>query len=156
MTYSDEFKINVNKLNSDELVLVLLEINHPFLSQTIRLVNDNRDFLLNGNNYLAMPFQITRQNDVQGEIPKVSLVVSNVGRSLIRWVDSTGGGKGATISIVLARRSDPNKEEERVSLNIERVSVTTQTVTFSLIVQNNFTVRAVKTLYDMKRAPGLF
>lgn len=156
MSYSSDFKINVNKLNSDEILLALIEITHPFLSETLRLVNDNKDFEFNGENYLAMPFNVTRQSDIQGELPKVSLVFSNVGRTMVRWIDSSGGGKGANISVLLARRSAPLVQEEKIIFDIENVSITTQTVTFSLIVQNNFTKRAIKYVYDIKRCPGLF
>lgn len=156
MSYSDEFKINVNKLNSDESILALLEITHPFLTVPLRLVNDNRDFLFNGNNYLAMPFTTRKQNDVQGELPKVTLTVSNVGRSLVKWIDSSGGGRGATLSVILARRSAPTVQEERIFFEIETVSINTETINLNLIIQNNFTKRAVKRIYDIVNAPGLF
>ena len=70
MSYSDGFKINVNKLNAEENLLVLVEINHSFISDTIRLVSDTKNVVSNGNDYIAMPFQIQRQDDVQGELPK--------------------------------------------------------------------------------------
>ena len=80
MTYSQGFKINVNKLNADENVLALVIINHPFIPEPIRLVNDSRNFVLDGNSYLAMPFTLSRQSDVQGELPRVNLTIANIGR----------------------------------------------------------------------------
>lgn len=156
MSYSNDFKINVNKLNADESPLVLLEITHPFITDTIRLVNDNKDLLSNGNNYLHMPFGLKRQEDVQNELPKVILTIPNVGRSLVRWIDSSGGGRGASITVMLARRSEPDTIEERLELGIESVSITTELVTFNLIIQNNLVKSAIKWIYDVKRAPGLF
>lgn len=156
MSYSNDFKINVNKLNADESPLVLLEITHPFITDTIRLVNDNKDLLSNGNNYLHMSFGLKRQEDVQNELPKVILTIPNVGRSLVRWIDSSGGGRGASITVMLVRRSDPDTIEERLELGIESVSITTELVTFNLIIQNNLVKRSMKWIYDVKRAPGLF
>lgn len=156
MSYSNDFKINVNKLNSDEALLVLLEITHPFITDVIRLVNDNKDFLSNGNNYMKTSFNIKRQDDVQSELPKVTLTIPNVGRSLVKWIDSSGGGRGASIAVMLARRSDPDTIEERLELGIESVSITTELVTFNLIIQNNLVKSAIKWIYDTKRAPGLF
>ena len=100
MSFSNGFKINVNKLNADEATLVLLEINHSSLSEPIRFVHDSVDLISNGHNYIAMPFKIVRQSDVQGELPKVQLIVNNVGRTLVKWVDSTGGGRGASVKHV--------------------------------------------------------
>lgn len=156
MPYSSDLKINVNRLNSDEVILALLEIDHPFLAQTLRLVNDDRDFVFNTETYLAMPFQVKKQSDIQGELPKVSITVPNVGRTMIKWIDSSGGGKGATLAVILARRSAPLVTEERLLFEIETVSVTTETVVFNLIVQNNFTKRAIRRVYDIKNSPGLF
>ena len=156
MTYSNEFKVNVNKLNADEMLLVLLEITHPFLSEPVRLVRDNKDIVSNGETYLAMNFDLVRQSDVQGELPKVTLNIPNVGRTLVRWVDSSGGGRGATISVILLRRSNPDTVEERIELAVDSVNITTELVVFNLVLQNNLVKRAVKYTYDIKRAQGLF
>lgn len=156
MSFSDEFKINVNKLNADEMLLVLLEINHSSLSSPIRLVNDNQDFLSNSNNYMAMPFRLNRQEDVKNELPKVILSLPNPGRSLVRWIDSTNGGTKTNIKIMLARRSTPDLIEETLNLGIDKINITTEFINLSLIVQNNLIKRAVRYTYDTKRAPGLF
>ena len=62
--FSDEFKINVNKLNADEAVLVCIEIRHPFISDVIRIVNDSDNLISNRNTYLPMGFEFKRHDDV--------------------------------------------------------------------------------------------
>lgn len=153
--YSNGFKVNVNKLNSDENILVLVKIEHPFISEPIRLVNDNINFTLEGEEYIAMPFNVSRQSDHQNELPKVSLEISNVGRSLVKWIDSSSGGRNAIVTIILARRSNQIIEEE-ITFGISSVSVTSLMVKISLVIQNNLTKRAIRFIYDTKRAPGLF
>lgn len=156
MSYSDGLKINVNKLNADEALLVLLEIEHPMITDTLRLVSDNRDLVSNGENYLAMNFNIVRQSDIQGELPTVSLIIPNIGRTLVKWIDSSGGGRNANITLKLARRSTPNVIEESISFGIASVNISTQSINFSLVIQNNLIKRSMKFTYDTKRAPGLF
>ena len=82
MSYSNDFIVNVNSLHSDDPVLVLMDISHPFLSETVRLINDNQNMISEGNDYIAMPFEIKRQSDTQNELPKIILNIQNVGRSL--------------------------------------------------------------------------
>lgn len=154
--FSQGFKINVNRLNAEESALVLLEIDHPLISDTIRLVRDNKDLISNGENYHAMSFDFKRQDDVQGEVPKVTLQIQNVGRSLVKWIDQSGGGKDAEISALLVRRSTPNLVEERIKLQIERITVSSLTISLNLVVQNNLIRRGIKYLYNIQRAPGLF
>jgi len=155
MAFSPGFKINVNKLNADEALLVLLRIDHPMFSEPVRLVLDSIDFMFNGFNYIHMPFKITRQNDVQGELPKVRLEITNVGRSLVKWVDSSGGGRDAELTVVLARRSS-NIVEESIKFRIGTVNVNSDTIIFNLLIQNNLTKRAIKWIYDQNHSPGLF
>ena len=155
MTYSQGFKINVNKLNADENVLALVVINHPFIPEPIRLVNDSRNFVLDGETYLAMPFTLSRQSDVQGELPRVSLTIANIGRSLIKWIDSTNGGRDAEITVLLARRSLQVKEEE-ISFGISSVSINSESVNFNLVIQNNLIKRSIRWIYDKDHAAGLF
>jgi hypothetical protein len=154
--FSNNFKINVNRLNAQESVIVLLEIDHPLIPETIRLVRDNCDVVSNGETYNAMAFDFKRQDDVQGEVPKVTLQVQNIGRSLVKWIDQSGGGKDAEITALLIRRSSPNLIEERIKLQIERISITNTVINFSLVVQNNLVRRGIKYIYSVNRAPGLF
>lgn len=154
--FSDNLKINVNKLAANETPIVLLEISHPMITETIRLVQDNCDVVSQGNSYMAMAFTLKRQSDVQGELPKVTLQVQNVGRSLVKWIDSSGGGKDAEIVAKIIRRSEPDLIEEAVTLGIERVTVTSLVVTFHLVVYNNLVRRGIKQIYNKVFSPGLF
>ena len=153
--YSQGFKINVNKLNADEALLSLVKIEHPFVSDPICLVNDSQDLEFLGDHYIAMPFEIKKHDDVQGELPRVSLNVSNIGKSLMKWIDASGGGRNAKITVYLTRRSNPI-EEEKVVFGISTVSVTTKIISFNLVIQNNLIKRAVRWVYDMNHARGLF
>lgn len=138
------------------MLLVMLEITHPFLANPIRVVNDNKSLVSNTNTFLAMPFKIQRQSDIQGELPKVTLTVSNIGRTMVKWVDSSGGASGAGMALMLARRSTPDLIEETLNLGVESVTITTEAVTFNLVVQNNLVKRAMRFIYDINRAQGLF
>lgn len=155
MPYSEGFKVNVNKLSQEEKIFIILTIEHPFLSTPVRLVNDSQDFEFLGENYLAMPFSIERQSDIKSELPQISLVIQNVGRSLIKWIDATGGGSKAKMKVGLARRSS-NVLEEEITLGIQSVSINSETVSFSLVIQNNIILRANRWTYNKQRAPGLF
>lgn len=154
--FSDDLKINVNKLNADETPIVLIEITHPLITDTIRLVQDRCDVVSNGETYMAMSFNLQRQADVQGELPKVTLTVQNVGRSLVKWIDVSGGGKDAVIVAKIIRRSNPDLIEESIPLGVERVTVTTMTVVFHLVVYNNLVRRGIKYIYNKNYFPGIF
>lgn len=155
MAFSNEFKINVNKLNADECLLVLIKIEHPFVSEPIRIVNDSEDFVFLTERYIHMPFTIKRQDDVQGELPKVSLSIANAGRSLVKWIDSSGGGRDAKVTVTLARRTSLAPEDQ-ITFGISSVSINSNLVNISLVIQNNLIKRATRWVYNKDHAPGLF
>ena len=123
--FSDEFKINVNKLNADEAVLLCVEIRHSFIQDVIRIVNDSEKLISNGNTYLPMGFDIKRHDDIENELPKCTITFSNIGRLLTKWIDESGGGKKATFNVMLIRRSSPDIIEENITFNIKKCTVTT-------------------------------
>lgn len=153
---SDDFKINVNKLNASEAVLTLLEITHPFITDPVRLVMDNCNVVSNGNTFIAMAFDIKRQDDIKDEVPKVEITLQNIGRSLVKWIDQSGGGRDAEVKAMLIRRSSPDLIEESINLSIERVFINSQFVRLSLTIQNNLIRKGTKWVFDKERAPGLF
>lgn len=154
--FSDNFKINVNKLNADEALIVLLEIEHALLPEPVRLVNDVEDIVSNGHNYMAMGFDVKWNNDAQGELPKVQLVMQNVGRSMMRWIDMSNGASYTTIRAKVIRRSDPDTVEESLKLQVERITANLLTITFNLVIQNQLIRRGIKRVFTKEKAPGLF
>lgn len=153
--HSRGFKINVNKNSSDEGIYSLIKITHPFLNKPICIINDSKNFDFQDETYVAMPFQIKRQDDIQGELPKVVLTVSNVGRSMIKWIDASNGGMNGIVTVFLVRRSS-QFEEEKIVLGINSIIVTTETLSFNLVIQNNLIKRSMRYLYDLKKSRGLF
>ena len=52
-----------NKLHSDGVWFVLLDIVVPELSQTIRIVRNTEDVVWNGNTYIDFPFELGNLTD---------------------------------------------------------------------------------------------
>lgn len=155
MSYSQGFKINVNKLNADEALLVLVRITHPYVATPICLVNDSNDIVVGSETFLKMPFSLKKQSDVQGELPKATFVLPNVGKAIVKWIDSTGGGRDAKIDVLLTRRSNPIIEDS-IQFGIQSVKVDSNNVNFTLFIQNNLIKRSIRWVYDLNHAPGLF
>jgi hypothetical protein len=58
MTVSDAFRADAWSPESD-LHLVLLEISHPDLENSIRVVNDKQSITSGGLEYIAFPFEVS-------------------------------------------------------------------------------------------------
>ena len=80
--------------------LTLLEIYHNELTAPIRVVSDNKDFVLNGKTFTALRFGIKLPVDKEKQKPRVTLTMDNVGRVLTDFIDQTNGGRGAQVRIM--------------------------------------------------------
>lgn len=108
---SADFKKTLNAIEGDERPLFLLQIDHDDLTQPIRVVNDTEDVVSNGNTYLAFPYTINLPSQEEESPPTVTLEIDNVGRDLMTWLESSNGGEGATATISMVLRSNPDVVE---------------------------------------------
>lgn len=154
--YTLQFKSTLAEVNADETPLILIEINHPQLTAPIRVVNDTSDVTSNDNLYIAYPFNCVLPDDYENQLPKARIVIDNVGRELMYWIDTTGGGEGSTCTFKQIMRSNPNLIEWQVTMSLFNVQVTMQTVSAELGFENLFAKPAIMRRYDPKHAPGLF
>ncbi|MEA5092464.1 hypothetical protein SDC9_37477 [bioreactor metagenome] len=110
-------KLLKNKLADDGAYLVLLEIAIYGTDIVLRLARNTDDVPWNGQNWQAFPFSLADLTETSdGEIPEVTLQVSNVERIVQGYVEQAdGGGKSsATIRVVnskLLTETEPLLEE---------------------------------------------
>ena len=126
-TFSDTFKSAMFGQQTDEVVLVLLTLDHDDLASPIRVTSDGVDSISNGETFLAYPFQINLPE--QGEDgPSVGkLTIDNVNQSIAQAVRSISTPPDLTIQIVLA--SDPDTVEvELTNYEFTDIVITAETV----------------------------
>lgn len=154
--YSDEYKSTLAAVSPEESPLVLLEIDHPDLAVPVRVVNDMQNITSNGNEFIACPFKCTLPDDNENQLPKARLSVDNVGRELMYWIETSGGGQGSTVRFIQVMRSRPNQIEWEITMNLYNVNVTQKEVSADLGYDNLFGKQAIQIRYDPMTSPGIF
>jgi len=94
--YSAEYKSTLARVSASESPKILLQIDHPELATPIRVINDTQSLTSNGYEYIAFPFNIVLPDDFENKLPKAQLMIDNVGRDLMYWLETTDGGAGST------------------------------------------------------------
>ena len=155
-SYSAEYKSTLAATSAPEAPLTLLEINHPDLLQPVRVVNDNQNVTSNGVEYIACAFRCDLPDDFENQLPKATLAIDNVGKELMYWVETTGGGQGSTVRFIQIMRSRPDQIEWEITLNLTNVKATVSEVTGDLGYTNIFTRPAITMRFDPFTAPGIF
>ncbi len=97
--------IEKNKIASTSPWIVLLEIKVSD-TEILRICNNTEDITFQSNTYYAMPFDISAtQSNAKGEIPTVTLQVSNVSRMLQPYIEQYAGGVGMQVKLIVVNAS---------------------------------------------------
>lgn len=156
MAFSAATNKKINAVSNDEMPLLLLEITQADLSTPVRVVNDNQDITFETNTYIGMAFRANRPDDVQNKLPRASLAIDNVGKPLAQWLESSGGGQGASCRMIQIMRSDPSTIEWEITMDLSNLSMTMLEVTGQLSFDDLLNKPGVTIVYRPSVAPGLF
>ena len=127
-----------NKLATPNPWLVLLDIVLPD-STTFYLVKNTEDITFQGRTYTAINFEIEpTQHKTGGEIPTVTLRVSNVTRVLQAYLEDLNGavGAGVTIRVVNSAYLSEDYSELEMTFDVLATQADAQWVTFTLGAPN--------------------
>ena len=154
--YSAEYKSTLASTAAPEAPIILLEITHPGLTVPVRVVNDTQNITSNGNEFIACAFRCTLPDDLENQLPKASLSVDNVGKELMYWIETSGGGQGSQARFIQVMRSRPNQIEWEITMSLSNVKATVAEVSADLGYTNIFSRPAIAMRYDAFTAPGIF
>ncbi len=139
-----------NKLASDSVFCIALEITIPSLVDTIKVCNNTEDIAWNGATWTAFPFMVEEISDVSsGEVPRVDVKVSNVSRVFEAYLQAydtyckANGFSPIEVSIfvintaVIAASPTADAEVEHV-FELKQPKTDSQWATFTLGASNPF------------------
>lgn len=141
---------------TDEGLLLFLELSAPSIVGTLRLVNDNQDWVRGGNSYTGFPFGFTLPDDSAGQTPRTVLTISNVGRSITADLEGMTPGDILMARIIIADRKTPEIAEQSFALPVTLVSVNSATVTANLGVDHLMRQQSVRIRHTPFVTPGIF
>lgn len=156
MTVSASTVKQLQRLDDSGGVLMLLEIAHPSLSATVRLVNDTRDLSAAGHTWIGLPFAVTLPNDTAKEVPRARLQMDNVGRELTGELEGLPPGAALTATLRLVHRSTPDTIEYEFVSPLSGVRVDQATVSATMGPDDLMRRPAVRIRFDPITAPALF
>ncbi|MFC6838622.1 DUF1833 family protein [Xanthomonas theicola] len=136
--------------------LVFLELSAPSFTATLRLVNDTRNWVSNGNEYIGFPFGFTLPEDTAGQTPKAQLRIDNVGRGMTDDLERLQPNETVMAKLLISDRADPNAIERTFYLPLTGVSVNGATATASAGVDFIMRQQAVKLRATPYTLPGIF
>lgn len=165
-TVSDVFKAAALAQETGEVVIALLTITHPDMSEAIRISNDPTQRLQDtpdllygtisrGEQYLFIPFQLTLPNEEDRTPPAARLIIDGVGKELIPLVRSVSTPAQAVIEIVLGSDLD-TVEIQFPPLMIASAEYTAGSISLDLVMDYLSQEPYPAWSFDPSGFPGLF
>lgn len=152
---SDRFKRAQRELSPDDVILTALEITHPALISPVRVINDQENRTIDGETYVALRFDARLADDVEGQVPRAELVIDNVGRPLVQWIEAAGGAAGATVRAMQLVAGADDVEWD-VTVKAAEIHVGQTQIRVTLGYEFLLGRRAVRVRHDPETSPGIF
>lgn len=136
-------------------MLTLLLLQHPSID-TVRVVNDTRNWPIGADTWIGLPFRFKLPQDVAGQGGRALLEVDNVGRALSTELEKLPPGAALQATVRLVSRATPTVTDYEFTAPLSSVATTVATVTAQLGNDDAERGPAVKVRHDPTLSPGLF
>lgn len=130
-----------NKLNTDSVFLIALDIEIPDTAEIIHIINNNENITWADTEYIAFPFSLEEFTESSnGEVSEFTISISNVNNvigNIIRTYDAYVKNYGfapiyATISVINTNNLDSATPEIQHKTTLIKPSLTHDKATFTL------------------------
>lgn len=139
-----------NKLATNSVWLLALEITVPGLTDPLRIVRNNENVTWRGETWSAFPFEIDEiGEESKGEVPQVEVRVSNVSRAMEAYIQAydlytkVNGFTPITVSIFVLNSKNLASSDPEVEhlFELKQPKTNAQWATFVLGASNPFNQR---------------
>lgn len=135
--------------------VMLLEISHAALVDSIRVCNHKDGITSNGDVYQFFPFRAPLIDQTPDSPPRIELVIDNVDRQIVEAIESISTSPDVTMSVVMA--SDPDTiEVGPYVMKLKDPKYNLYTVSGELSFENILSLPSVKGSFSPADFPGLF
>lgn len=156
MTLSTAATAAAQRTSDPQGFVELLTITGTDIVTPVRLVADTRDFVSDGETYLALPFEVVLPKDAPKEVPRASLRIDNVGRELTAILEALPPGAELTAKVAVVYRATPDVESYSFTSPLSSFRVNALSVSASFGAGDTLRRPAVNLRFDPLTAPGLF
>ena len=145
----------VLRQQTNQVFLLLVEIDHTDLASPIRLVNNYESVVSNGDTYTAAAFQFTPPVEEDGTIKNSRITFDNVDRAIVEAIRSISSAPTVDVSVILASDLD-TVEAGPWEFLLRNVSYDAHLVSGELYPDNPLRLNASNTGYRNTTFPGLY
>ena len=136
-------------------IIVYIKDSDGVIQETMYLVNNNEDLVIQSQSYTAFPFSLDVE-EIEGGISEIKLSVKDITRAIQQRMQAYSGGVGSSVRLSIHNADyldgSPDVSEE---FDIISASASDYNVTFTLGVQNMLMNRFPPNIYLRSSFPLL-
>lgn len=154
-TLSAELLAQIFAQNSDDPFLTLVTLSHATFAEDITLVNNSKNVISRGIEFLAFPMKIRFPVDDGESTRDFTIDFDNASLELLVEIRSVTDKIGIKIEMILASMPDVVQMVQE-DLFIGSVSYNAQRITCKVVMDNFLNVELTSERYGPNNFPGLF
>lgn len=141
-----------------QVLLALIEISHStILDGPLRLVQDVKPIVMNGNTYTAFPFEVTLPDDDEAASPRVKLKIDAVDQTIMSAIRTMAPGEPPTVTISIVLASQPDViEMQMTNMVLRDVMGTADSIEGELLIDEEDLLRFPEGSFTPFDFPGMF
>jgi len=141
--------------STEQVFLILLEIDHSDLSTPIRVVNNTQAVTHGGNTYSPYPFELMLPDDSE-QIKQVRITIDNVDRMLMESIRTIDQDRPTVTFKVILASSPDTVEAGPFECVLASVTYSLMSITGVLIYEDRLRVKVPALEFTAKDFPGVF
>ena len=157
-TTSTALRQLANSQESGQVLVALIDISHStIIGGPLRLVQDVKPMVSQGNVYTAFPFEITLPDDNENATPRVKLAIDSVDQTIMTAIRTMPPGEPPTITVTLVLASQPDViEMQMTGMVLRMVTGTSTRLEGDLLIDEEDLQRFPEGSFTPFDFPGLF
>lgn len=156
MTMTPSARAALQRVSDPQGLVFLLSINGGGMEDTLRIVDDTRDFVSQGHTFLGVPFQSILPTEAPKELPRSSVRIDNVGRELTQLLEQLPLGAELMATLQVVYRAEPDHVLYGFTAPMSDIEATIFAVHAVIGVSTLLSRSVVAIRFDPHTAPGLF
>jgi len=121
-----------------------------------RIDDNNVTWVCKGLQYKAFAFRCRLPDDLEEGVGGADIIIDNVSRELMVWLEATQGGKDAEVTLGMALRSQPDALQWTTTMDMQNVMADMQQITARLSYTDLLNKPAVRLTMRPDNTPNIF
>jgi hypothetical protein len=153
-SFSSAAREAVYAAQTEQVFLILLEIDHDDFADPLRFVNNTESIVYDTYSWLPFPFRVDLPDEKDDTISNAKLTIDNIDQSIITELRALGSP--ATVKVYIIMAATPSLEAGPFEFTLRNVSYDAYAIRGELVYEDRLNLEFPGLQFTPEYFPGLF